>query len=69
MGMVLYLRSVDENEVKALASDPEAYEEFIVDQDEGIDEIDFDKGWQGAAMSEDQLKVVANRWSSHKPLQ
>lgn len=25
-------------------------------------DIDFDKGWQSAAMSEEQLKVVANRW-------
>ncbi len=25
-------------------------------------DIDFDKGWQSDAMSEDQLKAVANRW-------
>ena len=25
-------------------------------------DIDFDKGWQSAAMSKDQIKVVANRW-------
>ena len=25
-------------------------------------DIDFDKGWQGAPMSDEQLKVVANRW-------
>ena len=25
-------------------------------------DIDFDKGWQGFPMSDDQLKVVANRW-------
>ncbi len=25
-------------------------------------DIDFDKGWQSAAMPEEQLKVVANRW-------
>lgn len=25
-------------------------------------DIDFDKGWQGLPMSNDQLKVVANRW-------
>jgi hypothetical protein len=25
-------------------------------------DIDFDKGWQSAAMSVDQLKAVANRW-------
>jgi hypothetical protein len=25
-------------------------------------DIDFDKGWQSAAMSEDQLKAVASRW-------
>lgn len=25
-------------------------------------DIDFDKGWQSAAMSEEQLKIVANRW-------
>ncbi len=25
-------------------------------------DIDFNKGWQGIPMSEDQLKVVANRW-------
>jgi len=25
-------------------------------------DIDFDKGWQNDTMSEDQLKVVANRW-------
>ena len=29
-------------------------------------DIDFDKGWQNAAMSEDQLKVVANRWRYQK---
>jgi DNA helicase HerA-like ATPase len=29
-------------------------------------DIDFDKGWQSAAMSEDQLKVVANRWRYQK---
>jgi hypothetical protein len=25
-------------------------------------DIDFDKGWQCAAMSDEQLKIVANRW-------
>ncbi len=25
-------------------------------------DIDFDKGWQSAAMSDEQIKVVANRW-------
>lgn len=25
-------------------------------------DIDFDKGWQGVPMSDEQLKVVANRW-------
>ena len=25
-------------------------------------DIDFDKGWQGLPMSDDQLKIVANRW-------
>ena len=25
-------------------------------------DIDFDKGWQGLPMSDEQLKVVANRW-------
>ena len=25
-------------------------------------DIDFDKGWQSAAMSKDQIEVVANRW-------
>lgn len=25
-------------------------------------DIDFDKGWQNAAMTTDQLKIVANRW-------
>lgn len=29
-------------------------------------DIDFDKGWQAAAMTEDQLKVVANRWRYQK---
>lgn len=29
-------------------------------------DIDFDKGWQSTAMSEDQLKVVANRWRYQK---
>ena len=29
-------------------------------------DIDFDKGWQSAAMSEEQLKVVANRWRYQK---
>ena len=29
-------------------------------------DIDFDKGWQGAVMSEDQLKDVANRWRYQK---
>ena len=25
-------------------------------------DIDFDKGWQNAAMTPDQLKDIANRW-------
>lgn len=25
-------------------------------------DIDFDKGWQSAAMSAEQLKIIANRW-------
>ena len=25
-------------------------------------DIDFDKGWQSAATSEEQLKVIGNRW-------
>lgn len=29
-------------------------------------DIDFDKGWQSTAMSEDQLKAVANRWRYQK---
>ncbi|MDO8434128.1 MAG: ATP-binding protein [Candidatus Binatus sp.] len=29
-------------------------------------DIDFDKGWQSAAMSEEQIKVVANRWRYQK---
>ena len=29
-------------------------------------DIDFDKGWQGLPMSDDQLKVVANRWRYQK---
>lgn len=29
-------------------------------------DIDFDKGWQSAAMSMEQLKVVANRWRYQK---
>jgi DNA helicase HerA-like ATPase len=29
-------------------------------------DIDFDKGWQSAAMSDDQLKTVANRWRYQK---
>lgn len=29
-------------------------------------DIDFDKGWQSDAMSEDQLKAVANRWRYQK---
>ncbi|MGA2545663.1 MAG: DUF87 domain-containing protein [Rectinemataceae bacterium] len=29
-------------------------------------DIDFDKGWQSAAMSENQLKDVANRWRYQK---
>ncbi len=29
-------------------------------------DIDFDKGWQSDGMSEDQLKVVANRWRYQK---
>jgi len=29
-------------------------------------DIDFDKGWQGDAMSDDQLKAVANRWRYQK---
>lgn len=29
-------------------------------------DIDFDKGWQSTAMTEDQLKVVANRWRYQK---
>lgn len=29
-------------------------------------DIDFDKGWQSTSMTEDQLKVVANRWRYQK---
>lgn len=29
-------------------------------------DIDFDKGWQGLPMSDEQLKVVANRWRYQK---
>ena len=25
-------------------------------------DIDFDKGWQNAAMAADQLKAIGNRW-------
>lgn len=47
MGMVLVLRSVDENEVRSIASDDEAFEEFMFGDEayDNSDEIDFDKGW------------------------
>ena len=36
--------------------------DLLPDQLPKSNDIDFDKGWQSAAMSEEQLKVVANRW-------
>jgi Domain of unknown function (DUF1877) len=47
MGMVLVLRSVDENEVRSLAKDAGAFEEFMFGDEayDNSDEVDFDKGW------------------------
>ncbi len=36
--------------------------ELSSDQLPKSNDIDFDKGWQSAAMSEEQLKVIADRW-------
>ena len=46
MGMVLVLRSVDENEVRSVAGDPSAFEEFLFGDEayDNADEVDFDKG-------------------------
>ncbi|MFI5395205.1 MAG: ATP-binding protein [Candidatus Binatia bacterium] len=40
--------------------------DLLPDQLPKSKDIDFDVGWQSAAMSEDQLKVVANRWRYQK---
>lgn len=40
--------------------------ELADDQLPKSNDIDFDKGWQNDAMSEDQLKAVANRWRYQK---
>ena len=47
MGMVLILRSVDGDEVKSIAADTNAFEEFLYGDEayDNADEIDFDKGW------------------------
>lgn len=36
--------------------------DLLPDQLPKSNDIDFDKGWQGLPMSDEQLKVVANRW-------
>lgn len=40
--------------------------ELSDDQLPKSNDIDFDKGWQSKAMSEEELKVVANRWRHQK---
>jgi DNA helicase HerA-like ATPase len=36
--------------------------DLLPEQRPKSNDIDFDKGWQSAAMSDEQLKIVANRW-------
>jgi Domain of unknown function (DUF1877) len=45
MGMVLILRAVDEKEARTVAGDPDDWNDFLIDEDDDADEVDFDKAW------------------------